>query len=456
VRRALPVAVFLILAFLFRLPILHRSVLDWDESVYFLMARAWLAGHLPYTTIWDNKPPGIYAIFVLFQSVIPGVQAMRIAATVYVAILAWGVSEITAHLSASRAAGWVSGCLVILCMLSNDGLSSNTEPFMSCFIVLAVLAVLGNAPAWLAGLLLGCGFMVKYVCAPEILVVLALLWHRHRAVRPVIEAMLAASIPLLATTLLYAGAGKLPLWWECGVKANFRRATVPFSGFQLWVAIKEQAERWGTLYLSGAWVVLRARKLSTPLWFLPAWLFATLIGALGAKSFYDHYFLEMLPPLCIAAGLIFAKLPGQWAPRALFLLILISLPAQAGWIALSQASGPDPQRIVARYLRAAGANSLYVFDGQPILYALTNLPPPTYYIFPSELVGNSLAKVAGVNPVQEVGRILATRPEYIIRHSWPRDPTKTNAEVYAEMDNALAAHYMLWRHVKGIDVYKLK
>ena len=177
---------------------------------------------------------------------------------------------------------------------------------------------------------------------------------------------------------------------------------------------------------------------------------------MGAKSFFDHYFLELLPPLCIAAGLIFAWLPGRLLPRLAFLLVIISLPARAGWIALSQASGPNSQRIAARDLRAAGATSLYVFDGQPILYALTNLPAPTYYVFPSELVGNSLAQVAGVDPVQEVGRILATRPEYIIRHSWPRDPALTNAAVYSEMDAALAVHYVLWQHVKGIDIYKLK
>lgn len=455
-RRALPAAGFLILAFLLRLPILHRSVLDWDESVYFLMARAWLEGHLPYTTIWDNKPPGIYTIFALFQAIIPGIEAIRIAATLCVAVLAWTVSEITTHLSKSLAAGWVSGCMVILCSLSNDGLSSNSELFMSCFTALAILAVLEDAPAWLAGLLLGCGFMVKYVCAPEIPVVLALLWNRRRAVGAVISAMLAAAIPLLAVTLLYAGAGRLTLWWACSIEANFRRAEVPFSASWLWAAMEKQAERWGTLYLVGVWVTLRPSKLSTPLWFLPLWLLAALIGAAGAKTFYDHYFLQVLPPLCVAAGLIFSRLPSQVLTRAVFLLAITCLPARAGWIALSQTFGPDSQLIAARELHAAGATSLYVFDGQPILYALTDLPAPTYYVFPSELVGNSLAKVAGVDPVQEVRRILATRPEYIVRHSWPPNPALTNAGVYLEMDHALATNYALWAHTGGVDIYKLK
>lgn len=455
-RRALPAAVFLLLAFVLRLPILHRSVLDWDESLYFLMAQAWLHGHLPYTTIWDNKPPGIYAIFALFQSVIPGIEAIRLAATLCVAVLAWTVSEITARLSGHMKAGWVSGCLVILCTLSNDGLSSNAEPFMSCFVALAVLAVLADAPASLAGLLLGCGFMVKYVCAPEILVVLALLWSRRRTIGPVLTALLSAAIPLLAVTILYGCAGRLALWWECGISSNFRRAEVPFSAFKLWQALQDQTLRWGTLYLTGILVVLRAPTLCSPSWFLPLWMLAALIGAVGAKSFYDHYFIEILPPLCVSVGIIFAKLPNWPTGRTVFLLIIASLPAYAGWNALSRASGQDQQIIAAKELRDAGASSLYVFDGQPILYALTGLPPPTYYVLPSELYGTTLAIVAGVDPVQEVGRILATRPAYIVRHSWPPDPATTNAKIYAEMDQALAANYVIWRRLHGLDIYKLK
>ena len=421
------------------------------------MAQAWLNGHLPYTTIWDNKPPGIYAIFAIFQSIIPGVQAIRVAAVICISLLAWAVSEVTFTLSACRAAGWAAGCLLILCSLSNDGLSSNTELFMDSFTILAVLALVRDAPPWVPGLLLGCGFMVKYVCAPEILVALGLLWHRRRTAHSMIEALLASSIPLLAVTLLYAFAGRLSLWWECGIASNFRRAEIPFSMRSISTAAVQQCERWGTLYLAGAWAAVRGSPEEVPTWFLPAWLIAAVIGAVGAKCFYDHYFLEILPPLCVAAGLILARLPRRWQVWLAVLAVLASLPLRAGILALSQASGPDPQRIAANVLKAANAKSLYVFDGQPILYALTKLPPPTYYAFPSELVGNSLASVAGVNPVAEVGRILAEKPQYIVRHSWPRDTKNTNELVYAEMDEALAAHYSLWRRINGgVDIYKRK
>ena len=66
-KRPLPDAVIALLFFVAtlvtRIPVLSRSVLDWDESLYFIMAQQWRLGHLPYTTVWDNKPLGIYAIF---------------------------------------------------------------------------------------------------------------------------------------------------------------------------------------------------------------------------------------------------------------------------------------------------------------------------------------------------------------------------------------------------------
>ena len=421
------------------------------------MAQAWLNGHLPYTTIWDNKPPGIYAIFAVFQSLIPGIKAIRIASVICISVLAWAVYGVTEALSRSRVAGMAAGCLLIVCSLSNDGLSSNTELFMACFTILAILALLKGAPPWLTGLLLGCGFMVKYVSAPEILVVLALLWHRRRTRRSVVEALFASSIPLLGVTLLYFSAGKLSLWWECGIASNFRRAEVPFHFQSVLTAITQQSERWGTLYLTGAWVALRVAPEAVPFWFMPAWLIAALIGAAAAGSFYDHYFLQILPPLCVAAGLALARLAPKWQLQLAAFILLASLPLHAGLLALSQASGSDPQRIAAKELKAAGAQSLYVFDAQPILYALTQLAPPSYYVLPSELVGNSLPKVAGVDPVKEVARILTKKPEFIARHSWPRDKKSTNALVYREMNQALSADYLLWRHIAGgVDIYKRK
>ncbi|MDE8349515.1 MAG: hypothetical protein POG74_08540, partial [Acidocella sp.] len=131
---------------LIRVPTLFRSVLDWDESLYLLMAEQWRAGHLPYTTIWDNKPIGIYVIFLIFIDMFGrNVAAIRLASDVFVTANAFIIFKITYLLLSGRTAPqrqWLAIFAAVsysIGSLSNDGLSANTEIFMTCFTALAML-----------------------------------------------------------------------------------------------------------------------------------------------------------------------------------------------------------------------------------------------------------------------------------------------------------------------------
>jgi 4-amino-4-deoxy-L-arabinose transferase-like glycosyltransferase len=453
VKRALPFLIFLSLACATRLPILHYAVLDWDESLYFIMAQQWHAGHLPYTTVWDNKPLGIYVIFAAFQALIPGVAAMRVATALCVALLAAAVFRITGIITRERQAGWIAGGLLVICSLSNDGLSANTELFMAAGTTLAVLAVLTEAPAWAAGLALGCGFMIKYVMVPEAFFVLLLLYHR-RGGKDVAIAVAAAALPVLAAAGLYAATGHLALWWDCSVLSNFRRAGAKFHPGALGAALSTQFWRWGPLYLTAFILAFGVRRRGLASNFPLLWLLGALLGAASAKSFYDHYFLQALPALCVLAGIGFARLPTGGAVRDVFCAFLASLPLHAGWQALRYATGPDLPAEIAATLTAAHAQSLYIFDSEPIIYPLTGLPAPTRFVLPSELMGLTLPQVAGVNPVAEVARILGTKPQYIVRRAPPPGPDVGNPQVYAVLDAALAAHYALVWSWPGAGVYK--
>jgi 4-amino-4-deoxy-L-arabinose transferase-like glycosyltransferase len=447
-------AAFLLAAFATRLPVLHRSVLDWDESLYFLMAQSWHAGHLPYTTIWDNKPLGIYAIFAAFQAVFgERIVAMRLAAVAFVAALAWLVHGITLALAADRRAALLAGCAVILCSLSNDGLAANTELFMASFTAAAVLVALRGGPAPAIGLLLGCAFMVKYVAVFEAPVVFfwVLSQRPGRWLRSATFMLAGAALPLLAVVLLYAANGKLALWWDCSVVSNTRRMAAPFTSPALFAALRLQALRWGPLYLAGLATLLRAMWRREQI-FPACWLLGGLAGAAAAKSFYDHYFLQVLPVLCVCLGLWFAELRGNSA-RLLFIVLACSLPVLAARSSLRPASTPDVPREAAAALNAAHVASLSVFDSQPILYALTGLEPPTRYVLPSELTARFLPRVAGIEPMAEVARIFGTEPEFVVR----RDGRVTNADaaVYALADRELAAKYRLWRRLPDMRIYRL-
>jgi 4-amino-4-deoxy-L-arabinose transferase-like glycosyltransferase len=442
-----------------RIPVLSRSVLDWDESLYFLMAQQWRLGHLPYTTIWDNKPIGIYAIFAGFQAVFgDGIFAIRFATVVFVSVLAFTVFKITRELTANRQAAWLAGAALVLCSLSNDGLSANTELFMATFTALAVLAALTTDRGLLVGLLLGAAFMVKYVAVFEAPVVFFLFLFRQRRVSAGLTPILGAALPLGATILLYAAAGRLGIWWDDSIASNFRRVDVPFTAQALDYTFRTQLLRWGPMLLAGLAMFPAALiRRRWPEIFLAAWLLGGALGVVVAKSFYDHYFLQILPVLCVIFGWWVARLPRHAAVRTAFVLAILGLPAWAAQSALRDAAGPDVLTQVAAALRTQHPSSIYVFDTEPILYALTGQTPPTRYVLPSELIGNSLPQVAGVNAAAEVARILATKPQFILRRSdEPTDPSTINPAIYAQTDAVLAAQYQLWRRYHGISVYRLK
>jgi len=452
-------AVWLILfaaVFLTRLITLNRAVLDWDESLYYLMAQQWRLGHLPYTTIWDNKPLGIYAIFVAFQAAIGhGVLAIRLATVFFVSALAWSVFAITETITNQRPAAWAAGGALVLGALGNDGLSANTELFMASFTAIGVLAALRTERGFAVGVLIGCAFMIKYVAVFEAPVIFVWLLWRTRRWQVGAACIIGAALPLLLVMALYAANGRFGLWADCSVLSNFRRVAAAPAANATSYALHTQLWRWGTFYAAGLAMVGNALWRRGWAVFLSAWLLGGLLGAAAARSFYDHYFLQVLPALCVITGVWFGRLPGAW--RAVFLLAVLSLPAWAAQEALRETMRPDETARIGAVLRAARPPSLYVFDGQPILYALAGVPPPTRYVLPSELTRNLLPRVAGVDPVAEEARILAQSPAYIVREANPpTDPAVVNRAVYAELDAALAADYVLWRREGDVLIYRGK
>jgi 4-amino-4-deoxy-L-arabinose transferase-like glycosyltransferase len=441
-----------------RIPTFSQSVLDWDESLYFLMAQQWQHGHLPYTTIWDNKPIGIYAIFAVAQSALGDrVLAIRLAMVLCVSVLAFAVFRITRALTDDDAAGLLAGAALILCSLSNDGLSSNTELFMACFTALAVWASLTTERAFLVGLLLGAAFMIKYVSIFETPAIFFFFLVRHRRPAAGVWMSLGAAVPLALASLLYAAHGRLGLWWATSIASNFRRAGAPFTRQAFDYVMHMELLRWGTMYLAGlALLVLAAARRRAADLFLAAWLLGGVVGVVAAKSFYDHYFLQILPVLCVILGVLFARLGRTAWIRASFVVVALALPAWAATTAIGHILAPDIPGEVGAALKGE-PGSLYVFDTQPIIYALAGKTPPTRFVLPSELIGRSLPRVVGNDPVAEVGRILAGAPEFIARRSDPEtNPAIINPTVYAQVNAAIEAHYRLWRSYPGIVVFQRK
>src|SRR5829696_508710 len=75
------------------------SVYNYDESLYILMGAEMSRGHLPYTTVCDLKPFGLFAIFGLFTALpFDGVIVSRLAASLVVGLTADLIRRVAALL----------------------------------------------------------------------------------------------------------------------------------------------------------------------------------------------------------------------------------------------------------------------------------------------------------------------------------------------------------------------
>ena len=99
---------------------------------------------------------------------------------------------------------------------------------------------------------------------------------------------------------------------------------------------------------------------------------------------------------------------------------------------------------VAAYLQAHmnPDDALYVLDYEPILYYLVDARMPTRYIFPPHLIDVQFQAVDRIRPLEELDRIMAQAPFYVVRTS-PPDVTLTNEAFAAAAERYLAERYLL-------------
>jgi hypothetical protein len=494
-------ALLVIVAVLSRAPSFVMSVVDWDESLYFIMAQLWRAGHLPYTAAWDNKPIGIYAIFAAFQGIFgDNIFSMRLAGLLAVTALALLTWRIARHVlrdhpwQVAEISGGIAGLLLIGTTIPDDGIAANTEIFMevlTCLGMLWALTPAGPIKAGRAiaiGLSLGAAFMVKYVAVFDMFAVyfamLVLPGRLRRGGPGVVDAVrlgllfsIGALAPFLATVGLYAANGALPPMIGASILSNMRRVAVPVSGDIFFRAYAEQAALFPALYLSLLWLLGWIARRPRMGLILVAWVVTSSLGVASGGLYFSHYFLQLLPVLCVTTALMLAGL-WQVAPRlaraGLALLFVLSLvpmiersSQELGRMVAVMGRPPqgfgllrDTPAEVAHDLKAALAQApgagIYVFDGEPVLYALLRTPLPTRYVFPSFLLSKLLAHTVGIDPMAELNRILAEKPLFIVRRTNPddQDAATRNLDVYAAMKAALAADYDVWRRYETMVVYR--
>jgi 4-amino-4-deoxy-L-arabinose transferase-like glycosyltransferase len=489
-------ALFLFLVVFLRFSSFFQSGIGPDESIYLLMARSLTEGKPPYTEFFDNKPIGIYVLFSLALLIFGNsVLSIRLAACTVISITCYLLYRLGKVISKNDSkVGLIAGTLYAVLTLGSGGISSDTEIFFAPFVVFAFYLVfslivnlakpINQSPLklLLIGLTMGIGLQVKQVVIFEFIAILIWvsinLYYLYQTnliylFKQVFRCYVILGIGLIAPFALIVTYFIITGHFDDFTYANFyanlvrigdERWSVNNFGIGFLIQVKSNLLLWLCLFLIPFY--WRYSQDITPeekrnLTYLIIWFAMAFLGVCAPKSFYAHYFLQLLPPLCLLSSYMIIKT--VWTTRGIditkrFLILalilvtpLLNIVYPYFKVGIKSVyfrcvkgidSWGDSPAIISKYLRErVNPNDyIYVVDYLSVIYFLVPSKVPTKYAYPGFMISPKLAKVAGNNPIHELHSIMNKKPAYIVK---VKQKNRLNREpLYLELDRYLEQNYV--------------
>ncbi len=428
--------VFLLVSVFLRFFSFFPSVLDHDESTYLLIGRDILNGKLLYTDVTDTKPVGIFLIYAALHWLFGySIFLKRLAIACLVGLTAWLVHRASYKLFANQRAAFASGLIYLFytSIWNYHGLSPNAELFFNLGTIACLLLCLYRTRLnlFLAGLVMGAGFMVKYLVLFDYVAFMLffLVWDlkkegfRWKTLWTYMFSGIGMLIPFIATNLFFYFAGNYDDFAFITYKMPGLYKESP-SVLRYLKMLGDLAGRFFPITFFFFYVFL-ARKTLLEKWqrhFFLFW-FVAVLGAmyLPGKEF-SHYTIQLMLPVSLVAGLFFHQNAAldRFSQRifsgktGLILLCTILVAIQVNGI-VSVSTKADQYKEVAHYLKPKIQNNekVFVSDYEQIVYYLLKLESPTPYVH-STILFSPLHKAFAIDPQKEIKRIVDQKPKYVV------------------------------------------
>jgi hypothetical protein len=409
-----------------------------DETFYFLVGQRMHEGLLPYVDVWDRKPPGLFAIYFLIAGLGASVWTYQIAACIAVAMTGFVIARLVERLSGPRG-GSLAGVLYVLVVQPFEGATGQAPDFYNLLIAGAALLVVAETEqgtargpswrGWAAMALCGVAITVKQTAVFEGLFLglwLAAALRRRGLPGWVGRAAGYAAVgaaPSVIFAFAYLLAGHAHEFWYAMVSSNLSRGARPDDEI-----IRNALGLAARLVLLAPCALLALRPARGRM-FLGSWLVAGLAGLLAVPDFAVHHALPLLVPLTVATGTLLDR-----SALRLPLFTALSLYTLL-W------SSPDHRENTRRSVQAMdaladlvrrhdGGGGLLVFDGPPLLYALTAKPFLSPLVFPHHLNHQIENDVSHLSTRGEIARIIAANPGAVVMALYPsNDPVNAAARL---------------------------
>jgi hypothetical protein len=414
--------VIVLAALLTRALTLGNPILYSDEEFYFAAARAIGNGAVPFVDIWDRKPVGLFALYLLPAALAwPwGIWLYQAIALASAAATAWLIARLADRAGWARG-GTAAGVAYLGWLTVAGGQGGQSPVFYNLFVAAAAWFATRPAArardATAAMLLVGIAIQIKYTAGVEGVWIGLWLMHRCQCERGAWSAIARgamlvgiALIPTLAVALYYVAIGEWPAFFYANVLSILGRRRDVFG------------ELAGNLAICAAILgpLLTLAALRGPVEegdvftrrFLKGWLTAALIAFALVAPWFDHYTLPvMVPAATLAAGFLARRDRRRIGYGVVALAIVIG---QVSLVVDRVRRGTPAQ--FAALVRAVGSGPgcLYVYSSTAMLYPATGRCSLSRYVFPSHLTRLREEGAIGVDQATELRHVLAARPAVVV------------------------------------------
>lgn len=414
-----------------------RAVIDHDESTYIVIADSLRAGATYWVDVVDVKPIGIFLLFAGLQNLFgDSIFVMRLLAALFLALTAFFLIETKIKLGGTFRAAWASGVIYLFLnsLFTFYGVSPNTETFFGTFVIIAFWLALSfprPLPTLLAGLLLGYGFIIKYVVLFDGVVLglfLLVSWIQSR----VWSVQKLVNLVLLAVGFVLPFAGLFGYYTALGQQETFlfhtfevsSRYPVSASWQEYLTSVVDIHLRFLPVVFFFYVAVLNRQTLAVFKQLGILWLLLVCIPIYLPGKFFGHYFIQLFLPISLLAGEFFA-LPESSRPKFSRVLLqprvgyaLLAVLVVANWIMQKKdyIDRPDAPTRVATELKTQlkPEDQLYVGNYHPILYHLLDKQSPTPYVHRGLLWTPEHRHALNINLDKEVQHILNQQPDVVV------------------------------------------
>jgi hypothetical protein len=403
-----------------RLPaLLHPKGIN-DERTYSIVAIEMLDGGKPYVDAVERKPPLLFWTYAAILGVVGpyNVVGLHAIAVSWVLLTMAGLYAAGRMLFDRTAGRWAA---LLYCVyqpwLFAANLAFNGEVLMNLPLVWAVFLAMRRGSTrlrpelTLVGILLACAFLLKqpaaiaavplglYVLLPGYRVSRGLEW-RHSVLHAMwVSVGFAATLALVALVLQVQGILADAYYW------TIADHDVPFIAWKRGIAMSAALAGLGWPMVGAALVSANDLSRSEPRFWrgrqtelltLTILLLVSAVGAAASGRFFQHYFIQLIPPMALLAAPVLGRLtvagtgPGElFSRRTVVAWLTISVLASF----TSHSIGLAERREISDVGRYISAHStpdqrIFVWGQSEGLYLDARRRPASRYITTYRLTGH--------------------------------------------------------------------